>query len=71
MRGWKPEIDRQRAISVARRANDWEIQQGHALYPGLAGNAFIEHGLRKGAPCTICGRCARTSPRKRTTRRHR
>ncbi|MGK8507250.1 phosphomethylpyrimidine synthase ThiC [Nocardia asiatica] len=55
VRGWEPEIARQRAISVARRANDWDIQQGHALYPGLAGNAFITHGLRKGAPCTICG----------------
>ncbi|MGX1778367.1 phosphomethylpyrimidine synthase ThiC [Nocardia brasiliensis] len=49
------EVARQRAISVARRANDWEIQQGHALYPDLAGNVFIQHGLRKGAPCTICG----------------
>ncbi|WP_433204504.1 phosphomethylpyrimidine synthase ThiC [Nocardia sp. CA-107356] len=55
VRGWEPEIAKQRAISVARRANDWEIQQGHALYPGLAGNVFIEHGLRTGAPCTICG----------------
>ncbi|WP_330231414.1 phosphomethylpyrimidine synthase ThiC [Nocardia sp. NBC_00508] len=55
VRSWPPEVERQRAISVARRANDWDIQQGHALYPGLAGNAFIEHGLRKGAPCTICG----------------
>ncbi len=49
------EVAKQRAISVARRANDWEIQQGHALYPDLAGNVFIQHGLRKGAPCTICG----------------
>ncbi|WP_328402636.1 phosphomethylpyrimidine synthase ThiC [Nocardia sp. NBC_00403] len=55
VRGWEPEVAKQRAISVARRANDWDIQQGHALYPGLAGNVFIEHGLRKGAPCTICG----------------
>ncbi|MEV6276671.1 phosphomethylpyrimidine synthase ThiC [Nocardia sp. NPDC051832] len=54
-RQWEPEIARQRAISVARRANDWEIQTGHALYPGLAGNVFIQHGLRRGAPCTICG----------------
>ncbi|MGO4616569.1 phosphomethylpyrimidine synthase ThiC [Nocardia sp. 2YAB30] len=54
-RGWPAEVAQQRAISVARRANDWDIQAGHALYPGLAGNAFIEHGLEKGAPCTICG----------------
>ncbi|WP_433574196.1 phosphomethylpyrimidine synthase ThiC [Nocardia brasiliensis] len=55
VRGWEPEIAEQRAISVARRANDWDAQQIHALYPGLAGNAFLEHGLRKGQPCTICG----------------
>lgn len=55
VRGWPSALARQRAISVARHANDWEAQQGHALYPGLAGNAFIENGLRKGAPCTICG----------------
>ena len=42
-------------MSVARRANAWDIQQGHALYPDLAGNVFIRHGLREGAPCTICG----------------
>ncbi|WP_454196420.1 phosphomethylpyrimidine synthase ThiC [Nocardia sp. Marseille-Q1738] len=54
VRGWPAEIARQRAISVARRANDWETQAGHALYPGLAGNVFIANGLKKGAPCTIC-----------------
>ena len=54
-RGWAPELARQRAMSVARRANSWEIQQGHCLYPDLAGNVFIQHGLREGAPCTICG----------------
>ncbi|AVH20799.1 hypothetical protein GV791_07390 [Nocardia cyriacigeorgica] len=54
-RGNTTETARQRAISVARRANDWEVQATHALYPGLATNAFINAGLKTGAPCTICG----------------
>ncbi|MFC9872750.1 phosphomethylpyrimidine synthase ThiC [Nocardia salmonicida] len=49
------EAARQRAISVARRANNWDVQATHALYPRLAGNAFINAGLKTGAPCTICG----------------
>ncbi|GGK69145.1 phosphomethylpyrimidine synthase ThiC [Nocardia camponoti] len=54
-RGNTTEIARQRAISVARRANNWDVQATHALYPGLATNAFINAGLKTGAPCTICG----------------
>ncbi|WP_216916693.1 phosphomethylpyrimidine synthase ThiC [Nocardia noduli] len=54
-REFPAELARQRALSVARRANAWDIQQTHALYPDLAGNVFIHHGLREGAPCTICG----------------
>ncbi|MBF6328423.1 phosphomethylpyrimidine synthase ThiC [Nocardia transvalensis] len=50
------EVTRQRAISVARRANNWEIQAGHALYRDLANQVFIQHGLKTGAPCTICGK---------------
>ncbi|MEG8182749.1 hypothetical protein GZH49_30235 [Nocardia terpenica] len=68
VRGSRAEVARQRAISVARRANDWDAQSGHALYPDLANQVFIQHDLKRGAPCTICGKyCPHIITRKENT----
>ncbi|MBF6136627.1 phosphomethylpyrimidine synthase ThiC [Nocardia otitidiscaviarum] len=54
-RGNDSETARQHRMSVARRANAWTVQADEALYPDLANQVFIQHGLKEGAPCTICG----------------
>lgn len=55
-RGQEPEAERQNAMGRARRRNSWAEQAKLALYPDLANQAFIQEGLKDGAPCTICGK---------------